>query len=534
MRTKVSQFLIFVIVLTLFFHTRRWHQSKFEDLESLHRRFPDLAAGGATPEEQYLARLKAEYGLTNETLWRAWRVTSSERAHEGSGGAATASVTQITTDFASNRPGVIDVNKPDRSRLHAWKQLKLPVAEGPLPAQVDASNFLFGITTTYARITAHDYALVKDWARWMTGGDRNGNGASFVLVLEQASEAEVHEVDQVLDTYGIDAHITTSLWPMSTARRYFELVRIMKMMSVQLASNGRMRKWYGLLDDDVFLPGLSYLQDRLYAYNSNDELYIGLPSERADWEEEAAAVTTYGGGAVFLSHPAVMRISDLPCLGKTDENNNAAESFRAKTWDALLQSCVMEHTDLTMRVLPSFYSPGDTNSQADSYEMGVQPLVLHRYEDRHQLNPSMAHLVTNVCGEACFLQRYRFRDDWILVNGYSITEYPDGLTLKDTSSSQFRLSGAALSDRKKKQKKRQERLSPLSRVLVDEGAAAVERTALTWKGGRNVWRLLDSAIGKSGAVWQAYIKKGGVHDGNADGDWRDSVIVLIWEAGLSS
>ncbi|CAM1511492.1 Fc.00g090050.m01.CDS01 [Cosmosporella sp. VM-42] len=513
-RTKVSQILILVIVFSLFIHTRRISQS--------HAKVPrlDQVALGATerpPEEQYLSRLVHEYGLTNQTEWSAWRVKSTEQPADWT------SVTDLPTEFHSNYPKIIDVQDPDRQQLRAKRQLEVPVPGSPLPEQIDASDFLFGISSTYERVVAEEYAIVKDWARWLTGGNRYGNGATFVLVLDRATEKQIDELDKSFAKFGIDAYVTTSLSPMSTARRYFEMIRVMKLFSTTLAQNGQNKKWFGLLDEKIFLPNLSYLQDRLFSYNSEAEMYVGLPSERTDWAIGSGYVTTYGGGAIFLTRPAVSRIPSLPCFEKEDSD----KAFKGKRWDSLLQDCLVKHTDLTMTVLPSFYSPSDDDENsavADSYETGIQPLTLHHYEERHRVNPSIAHLVTDVCGEACFLQRYRFRDNWVLVNGYSITEYPEGLKIGDKSSS---VTGRTTE---------KDGLTILGRVKVDEDS--IHRKSLTWKGQRNVWRLIDSAVGKNGAVWQAYVKRGAAEDTpsfkRSESEVMDSVIVLIWETAAAS
>ncbi|KAF7560604.1 hypothetical protein G7046_g3541 [Stylonectria norvegica] len=519
--TKVSRVLILVTIISLFIHTRRLNKTQ----PNLHGvNFVEPVVAGQLPEEQYLARLSREYGLTNQTAWTAWRLRSSEQqAPEW------ASVTDLDTDFNSNQAKIIDVQSPDRLKLMAKRQLDVPVPGSPLPEQIDASDFLFGMSSTYQHVSEHDYALVKDWARWLTGGNKYGNGATFVLVLDQTRDEQVNEVEAVLDKFGIDAYVTTSIGFMSTARRYFEMVEVMKEFGTSLAQNGQHKKWFGLLDENVFLPNLAYLQDRLFSYNSDDELYVGLPSERSDFAIGDGVATTYGGGAIFLTRAAVGHIPELTC----SDGSDAGGAFRGKRWDSLLQDCLMKHTDLTMHILPSFYSPTDDNEYvegADSYETGIQPLTLHHSEERHLLKPSIAHLVTDVCGEACFLQRYRFHDNWVLVNGYSISEHPDGLRLDSNAAP----SGS--SSRVGKRAPETSRLSMMGRVQVDEDA--IERKTLTSKGRRNVWRLLDSVTAKNGAVWQAYVKRGCVGDAaslkRAGAEAMDSVIVMIWETAASA
>ncbi|KAF7539135.1 hypothetical protein G7Z17_g12472 [Cylindrodendrum hubeiense] len=502
--SKVIRLFVFVLVIILFLHTQRLSQSQTRTIEI---DLEDLAAEGPPAEEQYLNRLKKEYGLTNYTAWSAWRIRTLEQASEWE------SITNLDADFRSNEFKLIEVKNPSRPQLVAQKQLDVPVHGSPLPEQVDASDFLFALSTSYDKVMENEFAMVKNWVRWMTGGNRNGNGATFILVLDQSPEHQVKELSEILKFQGIDAYVTTSTTPMSVAKRYVGMLQIIKDFSGTLAQKGQLKKWYGILDDKIFLPNLSYLQHRLFNYNSNDELYLGLPSERADWAIGDGFVTTYGGGAVFLTPSALSRIPGLPCFedGKSDN----------KGWDSLLQDCLAQHTQMTMRVLPSFYSPSDNDDYAartDSYETGIPPLVLHHYEERHQLNPSVAHLVTDVCGEACFLQRYRFRDNWVLVNGYTITEYPDGMNMADVPNS---------GDGHK---------SVIGPLQLDEDA--VKRKMLFWTGHRNVWRLMDSVKGTNGDVWQAYVKRASAEDTpsfkRSEDEIMDSVVVLIWETAVSA
>ncbi|KAM0232820.1 hypothetical protein ACHAPO_007646 [Fusarium lateritium] len=501
---RVVQFLLVAVLVILFFQVKLNWPRENNDIE--------IAITGPVPEEQYLERLKQKIGLSSQTSWTAWRIRTSELDSERT------SVTEIDTDFHSNQPRVIDTKVPEKRNLVVRQELTLPVLGGPRPKQVDASAFLFAVSASYDRVVRDDYAVAKDWARWMTGGNKKGNGASFLLVLDQGHHQQANKLAEVLASFGIDAHVTYSEGQMSTAKRYFNMIETVKKHSATLAQKGQAKKWYGILDEDIFLPNLAHLQERLSAYKTEKELYVGLPSERGDWAIGEGYMTTYGGGAVFLTQSAISRIPELPC-----SNDVPSDPTNTQLWDNLLQDCMAKHTKAKMRILPSFYSPKDNDlysSHLDSYETGVQPLALHDYEERHHLTPSQAHLVTDVCGEACFLQRYRFRDNWVLVNGYTITEYPDGIHLSDmplpTVGSTHR--------------------SLIGPVKLKEDKA--DRKMLFWTGRRNVWRLMDSVTTPNGDVWQAYVKRGALDEpalkkrwGEEEGETKDSVIVMVWESG---
>ncbi|EGU81169.1 hypothetical protein FOPG_05215 [Fusarium oxysporum f. sp. conglutinans race 2 54008] len=504
---RVVQLLVLVVVVVLFFQTRWLHWPRTN-------RDTEIAIKGPVPEEQYLERLRQKIGLSDQTSWTAWKVRVSEQDSEYT------SVTNIDTDFHSNQPRIIDTKTPERRNLVARQELSLPIVGGPKPGQIDASDFVFAISTSFDRVVRDDYAVAKDWARWMTGGNQHGNGASFLLVLDQGHYQQVKKLTEVLVSLGIDAHVTISEGQISTAKRYFNMMESVKKYSATLAQKGQMKKWYGILDEEIFLPNLSYLQERLFAYNSEKELYIGLPSERGDWAIGEGFMTTYGGGAIFLTRPAISKVTHLPCFDGVEDSPTSK-----KRWDGILQDCLAKHTKMKMHIIPSFYSPKDNDdysSHLDSYETGIQPLALHDYGERHHLTPSQAHLVTDVCGEACFLQRYRFRDNWVLVNGYTITEYPDGIHLSDMPLS---TAGKASSSRR----------SVIGPVKLKE--RDIDRKMLFWTGRRNVWKLMDSVTTAEGDVWQAYVKRGVIDEpalkkrwGEEVGDVKDSVIVLVWES----
>ncbi|KAM0563196.1 hypothetical protein ACHAPJ_000912 [Fusarium lateritium] len=509
---RAAQLLVLVVFVVLFFQAKWWHRPQTSEFGT------EIAINGPVPEEQYLERLRRQIGLSDQTSWTAWKVRVSEQDSEWT------SVTNIDADFHSNQPRVIDTKDPERRNLVARQELNLPILGGPRPGQIDASDFLFAISTSFDRVVRDDYAVAKDWARWMTGGNEHGNGASFLLVLDQGHYQQAKKLNEVLNGFGIDAHVTISEGQVSPARRYFNMIEAAKKHSATLAQKGQMKKWYGILDEEIFLPNLSYLQERLFAYNSGKELYVGLPSERGDWAIGEGFMTTYGGGAIFLTRPAVSRIPQLPCF--KDSSDNPASKQR---WDSLLQDCLTKNTKMKMHILPSFYSPKDNDdysSHLDSYETGIQPLALHDYEERHQLTPSQAHLVTDVCGEACFLQRYRFRDNWVLVNGYTITEYPDGSHLSDMP---LATAGKASESRRR---------SLIGPVKLKEDT--LDRKMLFWTGRKNVWKLMDSVTTPGGDVWQAYVKRGAIDEPKlrkrsgvkVEGakEEKDSVIVLVWES----
>ncbi|KAG6006301.1 hypothetical protein E4U21_007183 [Claviceps maximensis] len=510
-----------------------------------------------SPEEEYLERLTDIYGLTNFTKWQAWRITSKEQSLD---------IGPMTDVHANFQPSpemakMIDVKKSNASELRATKKMELPCRSNPTQTTKPGSKFLFGVSTSYERIAHNDWAILRAWQRWLTDKDGSSNGAGMVLMLNSASSAQLDAVDTMLHEAGIEAYVTSTDEPTSKARRYYELVRVLKTYAATLAATRQSKHWFGVVEDTVFFPSLTYLAERLSSYSPNEQLYIGIPSARSDWKQAGEYITTYGGGAIFLSRHVVSLIPKLPCL----ENDIPASSYQAQNWDVVLRDCVREKADISMHVIPAFYSPHDSDyrPQLASHETGVRPLLLRDYQERHRLDVAMAHLVTNICGETCFMHQYLFHDNWAIINGVSISYHPGGLSHyrhhrhhnhddHDDNHSRdpnrnHNHQHKTLSD--KNVSGEPDTSDVAAKTLVSDqliiNQDKVDQMPLEWTGSREVWKLVDSVEVADGSVWQAYLKRG-VRSAAGQSEKQkqnkdqgsvlkpaeeelDSVIVLIWE-----
>jgi hypothetical protein len=500
---KVFSFLFLLLLSLVVLRNRYLFQER--DYEVLPISAAVSLGEGLSPEEQYLARLSREFKLTNETEWLSWRFRHSQDA------AKWTAVNRVHNNFGSHDAKVVFTEHPNPLDLRVAHRMELPVLGHLTSKSCNESDLVFGITTTYDKIMDREGALLRSWTRWLTNGHKKSNGASLVLMLDQADDDQVKEIEGIFRKNGVDAQVATTGEPMSLTRRYHELARILKSFSAVLSSSGgAIKRWFALVEDDIFFPDIAYLQGRLAQYKTDDEVYIGLPSEEDDWEQmRGDAITTYGGGAVFLTHSALNTLSKLYCLKMPELRTR----FQAKRWDVLLKDCFTRNTDLNMYLLPGFYNPDNkaVNQGVDAYETGVRPLVLHGGLDRHGMDVNMAHLVTNVC-DACFMQRYVFHDNWVLTVGVSISQHLDEIKYIPKDSKAIKDNMAA------------NRPSMPRELVIDD--AGVDRTELMWTENRRVWQFADSVMSDDGAVWQAYIDKA---VGEPGPDNIDSVIILVWE-----
>lgn len=420
-------------------------------------------------------------------------------------------------------------------RLQAEHTIHVPVAPGTRMAEVNASPLLVGISTSFARVTRDGDATITDWTRWLTNGDGKSNGASLVLTLRQADSRQVEVVKEKLEKAGIDA-IVEGEEAEDSPTRYLDLIR---QLTVRTSSKGfensGEKKYLAVLDDDTFFPDVAELLRRLEKFDAKEEHYIGLPSERADWVADPDETVTFGGGAVFFTPPAAVKVSQLPCLGMNSTSAEDKESLRigyTSQWDHLLYDCVSNHTQLTMHVLPSFYLPSDESfgHYFFDYDLGIAPLALHRARNRHLLDPGKATALSPLLSPQTFLQRYRFSDDWVLVNGHTLSHYTGG-------SSTAALGSAAV--HKPDYENRAKKMKPLNSNLAVEAEGRDPKgwDVVTWAGSRRIWNLIDARRDLArNEVWHAYVRRKGDEGEftdrrrNEDRSGSDYVIVLIWEA----
>ncbi|KAJ0159203.1 hypothetical protein CTA2_10137 [Colletotrichum tanaceti] len=476
------------------------------------------SAGSTHHDTVYLRELAERHGLTHNISWLSRRIKVVPDAPRR------LPMTNMAQSFAESEFQNVRWDDEGLGLGGQGAANRLSVTKSPRPGAVDASDLLFGISTSYGRLTYEDDSLIEDWQRWLTNGRGSSNGATAIVTLHQASSREAWEIYEKLREAGIDATVIPLQKSVEKASRYLDLMTILLDVSETLAEQGRPKRYFGLVDDDIFFPTPGQLVSRLSRFDAASPYYIGLPSERPDWAVHNDTAVTHGGGAIFFTPPAALIVSHVPCRPAAEglTGNNTA-------WDGLLHDCVKEHTDLPFHVLPSFYSPADAlyGVQATSYDLGVSPLTLRHARSRHRLAPRPAHLVTAICGEACFLQRFRFGDDWILVNGRSLTHYCEGLEVVPMASD-AKLLGAMQYG--------QDADLPLGEGIV-LGETGQRKEVVTWKGTRNVWLFLDAGVGARGEVWQAYVKRRGgsgfmsgeVEDEDGDVDHLDSIVVLVWE-----
>ncbi|EEY18178.1 conserved hypothetical protein [Verticillium alfalfae VaMs.102] len=88
------------------------------------------------------------------------------------------------------------------------KPLDLEVPQSLFPANVDLSDYIFALTTTFKRLKHPK--TIEEWAYWLTDGNGRTNGGKLLVRLTDASDVELRDVTQRLADVGIDAELDLS------------------------------------------------------------------------------------------------------------------------------------------------------------------------------------------------------------------------------------------------------------------------------------------------------------------------------------
>ncbi|KAK3390234.1 hypothetical protein B0H63DRAFT_519466 [Podospora didyma] len=500
-------------------------------------------------ELQYLLSLVKTHGLTNEIPWFARRLRAK---YTPSAEKTQSSLVEAKTTLVAPRD-FVRVRVHDATSFSASSErdvLALPMngKKSSTPAEVDASALMFGVATSYSRLDYTGHPIMHDWARWLTNGKGKSNGAGLVVALQEATETEVATIAAALKKLGIDATVVATPAGAKESPYAQVVTQLLRSRFRKLQQQkgdetsadekkGAEKKYFALVDDDVFFPSMSRLLEKLAKFSPAKEHYISMPSERADWVVESGKTITYGGGAVFHTPPMLDKVGQLLCLQETRQEGR-------RSWDNLLFDCVMKHTNATVQVVPSLWNPAtaspDEETDGAGYGGGSQPLTLHHYRNWHRFEAGKGHLIASSCGDECFLQRFLFTDNWVLVNGYTLTHYQEGVEVISMQDS----------GRQREQNPDTKGKRPKTvlggRLAIDKDASHDPHSvkAIAGQGGKKTWRLLDAMVRDNGEVWQAYANRKGGGNSVAEIDDRlpsdithndeessdvDSVIVLIWK-----
>ena len=419
------------------------------------------------------------------------------------------SVTKLQQAFMPDQVKLIDVNN-ESAKQTCPEPLAVPVTRSPFPSTARASDFIFGVSTTYKRFTDPKTSSINEWTYWLTDGKGKSNGGKMLLLLLGASPEELEDAYNRLAAVGIDVDVYQSDPGMEMAVRYLTLVP-----TLYNHPDRKGRKWIVTCDDDTFFPSFNALAERFEEYDHEMPMYIGTLSEDVNNIERHGA-QAFGGAGVFLSMPLAKLISEKYEGCKTEDKVKESNTGWGPQGDILLRKCIYENSEVKLTVLNDLWQLDLFNDPSGFYESGIKPLSLHHYRGGgwHIAYPWHTTKVAHLCGEDCTMQRFRTKDNFVISNGFSVAFYPKGI---DFDMNQMERTFTA---------------APRDKGWNLDFRLGPQRRTLHKTGRKISWDLQESTVNDDGSVTQLYVRR---HN-----DWRwktasgqamsdvDGVIELVW------
>lgn len=419
------------------------------------------------------------------------------------------SLTHIDDDLFPEEFNDVDLKNPPTD-ITCLKELELPVSKSPRPGASDAREFLFGVSTTYKRLTEPKTSPMLEWAHWLTDGNGKSNGGGLILRLVDASEEQLEEARKRLHDIGIDAKVYPSDSNIEMAQRYLSLVP-----TLYNDISRKNRKWLVICDDDTYFPSMSALIKRFAEYNHKSDLYIGTFSEDINNIKRHGS-QAFGGAGVFFSIHLAGIITDVYDDCVTEQKIREANTGWGPQGDILLRKCIYEHTEIRLTMLRELHQLDIMGDPAGFYESGVAPLSLHHFKGGPIWTKAEVYegsQIMHACGEDCYLQRFISKDDFIISNGFSIAYYPKGVQV-DLNQVERTFSAA-----------------PEDFGYNLDFMLGPQRGSLARTGRKVAWELKQTTDLGGGSVLQSYIRKA------ADKRWtenghplfdKDGILELLW------
>ncbi|KHE83135.1 glycosyltransferase family 31 protein [Neurospora crassa] len=331
------------------------------------------------------------------------------------------SLTKLDQNFLSDHVKVVDINKHYQPEA-CPAPLVVPVSRSPYPSTANASDFMFGVSTTYKRFVDPKTNPTNEWKYWLTDNNGSSNGGKLLLMLMGASDSEMADVREQLTSVGIDVDVYRSSPSDEMAVRYLTLVPTL--YNHPLRSQ---KKWLVTCDDDTFFPSLHALIAQFETYDHTKPKYIGTFSEDSN-NVMRHGEQAFGGAGVFLSVPLAALVTENFAQCKSPEKIKEANTGWGPQGDVLLRKCIYEHSPVRLTLLDSLWQLDMLGDPSGFYESGIQPLSLHHYRGGgwHSALPFHYTKVSHLCGEECMMQRFMTADDFVISNGFSVAYYPEG------------------------------------------------------------------------------------------------------------
>lgn len=458
-------------------------------------------------EMDHLTEIKERYNLENKFQYmkRYVRFTRTE-------GLERKSMTRVNQNLLPSKFKTVELGQ-HYGHQACPAPLDVPVTKSGLPRTVNATDFLFGVSTTYGRFMDPSTTPINEWIFWLTDSRGHTNGGKLLLMLLDASDEELQEVANLLGDVGIDVDVYHSDSSVEMAVRYLNLVPTL--YSHPEAPN---KKWLVTCDDDTFFPSMHGLIEKINKYDHTRQMYIGTLSEDVGALDRHGS-QAFGGAGVFLSLPMAETISLLYASCTSEQKIIESNSGWGPQGDILLRKCIYENTETRLSTVWDLWQLDFYGDPSGFYEWGIKPLSLHHYRGGgwHVAKPGQFTKIAHTCGEDCTMQRFQTNDDFV-ISGYSVAHYPEGITW-DYLQQEGTLMAA-----------------PENKGWNLDFVFGPQRPSLHRTGRKIAWEMQESEVKSDGSVVQTYTRK------KDDERWQhsdqspmsniDGVIELIWIPGV--
>ncbi|KAJ4291416.1 hypothetical protein N0V88_006009 [Collariella sp. IMI 366227] len=175
--------------------------------------------------------------------------------------------------------------------------------------------------------------------------------------------------------------------------------------------------WLGVLDDDTFFPALYPIVEELRKHDHTRPQWLGQLAD--NWvSNKLWGYMAYGGAGVFLSMPLAKQLE--PHLEECVTETTIVSG------DGMLKECVYGYSTAKLTLVDGLWQHDIKGDPSGFFESGRKTLSIHHWKSWYHAPVDKMAGIARFCGD-CFLQRWRFGEDTLFVNGYSITTYRDGL-----------------------------------------------------------------------------------------------------------
>jgi hypothetical protein len=372
---------------------------------------PDWEPGMCSvPEMEFLRR--SQLGLTSNIIYsrRCVKPIRSKASH------ARGSVIDMPGPLITSKTEV-NLTKCVDFELPPCETISLPVP--PAYPRKQYPHLLFGVASSYDRLNAS----LPEFAHWLAS-----TGAQLLGIVADANDGGGTRYDLgALQAAYRDRGVQATFIPPTITKRinrialgekgdvaapveqhHFLLVRELS----AAAQPGT--RWLSIIDDDTFFPSLYPLDEELARHDHTRPAWLGALSDNFNsvryWGYQA-----FGGAGVFLSLPLASVIAS-----RTEQCLREATTDQG---DGLLRECISMHSRTTLTLISGLYQHDLRGDPSGFFESGVLPLSLHHWKSWYRTPVSaISRIATHVCG-SCLLQRFRFGNDTLLSNGYSVVVY---------------------------------------------------------------------------------------------------------------